>query len=205
VSDATIVSILPFEYIPKFPGLVPSSYVIPAAPENDFVVVHIPDGKGFVDIHEGRPPLIQNHSGEQIAGSIANDLISSSMYTTDIAFPGIKALPGRHEKEDIEKNFPDLLKGMQSAQKLWFGEWVKAADNIWSDPNARGKAYSISDMHRISANRLGLNREWMTFTRTDQYRCPACTNFIPESALICPLCKTIVKPKEYADKFQRVG
>jgi hypothetical protein len=205
MSDATVVSILPFEYTPRFPGLVPSYYLIPESPEGDFVVLHVDDGKGFVDIHEGRPPLVQHHSGEQIANSIVNDLIAASMYTTDVAFPGIKAIAGKHSKEDIKKNFPELLEALRNAQKLWYGEMVKAADDIWSDPNARGKSQSISDLQRKAAGFLGLNKEWVTVNRIDQVRCPACTNFIPGSALICPMCKTVLNQVEYDKKFKKAG
>ena len=205
MSDATVISILPFEYTPKFPGMVPSVYIIPQPDEGDFTVTHIPDGKGFIDVHEGRPPLVQLHSGEQIASSIVNDLIVASMFTTSIAFPGIKMIPGKHSKKDIEGNFPELLEAMRNAQKLWYGEMVKAADDMWSDPNARGKSQSISDLQRKAAGFLGLNKEWVTVNRTDQVRCPACTNFIPEAALVCPQCHTVIDEVEYNKKFKRVS
>ncbi len=203
--EATIVSILPYELKSTFPSVVPPYVIVPKAEENDFVVLHIEDGHGFLYLDESRGSFTIPHTGEQIAGSVANDHIRDSVWTTATAFPGIKALPGHHEKKDIKTKFPDLLPALEQAQRLWFGEMVKAADDTWTDPNARGKSQSISDLQRTAARRLGLNKEWLVSHRTDQTRCPACTSFIPGEALICPLCHTIVNEVEYNKKFKKVS
>jgi predicted nucleic acid-binding Zn ribbon protein len=193
--NATIISFLPFEYNPSMVGMFPAFFHIPAAPENDFVVVPICDCKSYVYISDGRS-LPTWHNGIMVASAIVRDYIIASQYTTPDGFPGMKSIPGKHTKEDIKKMFGPELKALQEAQKKWFGNLVKMADDIWTDPNARGKQASISDLMRYAAKNLMLNREWLTVVTTDNVNCFACGYAVPSSALICSNCKTALKPEE---------
>lgn len=196
---AVVVSFLPIEYNPYFPGMLPSFYHIPPADRDDFVVVPIRDGKSDVYIGEGR--TLPNHtSGVEIAGAIARDYIVASMYTTPNGFPGIKSIPGSHTKEFIKKTFKDELEALNTAQKYWFENLVKVADDIWMDPNAKGKQQSISELMRIACKRLGLNRDWITSIVIDNVECWACKFNVKSDALICINCHTILKPEEYNAK-----
>lgn len=196
---AVVVSFLPIDYNPYFPGMLPSFYHIPAAERDDFNVVPIKDGKSDIYIGDGR--TIPSHtSGIEIAGAIARDYIVASMYTTPNGFPGLKSIPGDHSKERIKDVFGDELEALNTAQKYWFENLVKVADDIWMDPNAKGKQQSISELMRVACKRLGLNREWITAITVDNVECFACGYNVKSSALICINCKTILKPEEYAAK-----
>lgn len=195
--ESTIVSYLPYELCDPKPGLIPPYIIIPAAPERDFVVVAIPDCINHVYLDEDRGSLTRVIPGEQVAGAIAYDHINASYGTSDVGFPGIKAIPGRHTKEELLKMFSVELKGLENAQRNWFQNLVRLADDIWSDPTARGKTRSITETQRHAAKFLGLNKEWVTDAPKDNNQCPACRTFIPVDALICANCKTIVKPVEY--------
>jgi len=194
--NATIVSFLPYEFNPYLPGMFPTYFHIPKAERDDFVVVPISDCMALVYVLEGRsiPTMI---SGIEVAGAIVNDHIKASIYATAEAFPGIKSIPGNHTKENIQKMFGPELEALNNAQKGWFSNLVKAADDIWTDPQARGKQYSISDTMRYAAKYLGLNRDWLTAVVVNNVECFACGYNIPDTALICVNCKTILKPKEY--------
>lgn len=203
MGDATIISMLPYPLEEKRPSLVAMRYEIPAAPENDFVVVHIADTEAMHYVGEGN--ILRRHvSGEQVAGSLVNDHINASYGIKEDAFPALKALSGKHSKEFIKKEFSKELEGLRKVQKNWYAEQVKLADAAWNDPRNGRKAQAISDLQRTACKCLGLNREWMTVYRTDNVECPACTTMIPDRALVCPNCQTILKSKEYSEKFKKV-
>lgn len=194
--NATIVSFLPYEYNPYLPGLCPSFFHIPKAEKDDFVVIPVSDCMEHVYLLDGKtiPRMI---SGIEVAGAIANDHIQASHGVMPGAFPGIKSLPGNHTKEQVKKMFAVELQQLNEAQKNWFAELVKLADDVWNDPHARGKQHSISDVQRHACRYLGLNREWLTSVVTNNVPCFACGFNIPDTALICMNCKTVLKPKEY--------
>lgn len=194
--NAVIVSFLPIEYAPQLPGMLPAFFYIPAAERDDFVVVPICDCMSHIYIGDGRN-IPSMTSGVQVASAIARDYIVASMHTTPDGFPGIKSIPGNHTKEKIQEMFGPELAELNETQKRWFQTLVKVADDIWTDPNARGKQQSISDLMRVAAKRLGLNREWITAIVTDNVECWACGFNIKSSALVCINCKTVLKKAEY--------
>jgi len=195
--NATIVSFLPYEFNPYLPGMLPTFFHIPKAERDDFVVIPICDCRSFIYVLDGKS-VASMVSGIEVAGAIVNDHIKASIYVTDNAFPGLKAIPGNHSKEDVLKMFGPELEALNQAQKNWFSNLVKAADDVWTDPQARGKQHSISDTMRYAAKYLGLNRDWLTSVVTTNVPCFACGWNVPNTALICMNCKTILKPEEYA-------
>lgn len=197
--SATLVSFLPYELNSSNnskPGLIPPYVYVPAADRDDFVVAPVPDHMNWVYLLDGKQ-ISRMISGIEVASAIAYDHISASYGVTPDAFPGIKSIPGNHTKDQIKKLFPEELKALLETQKRWFGELVKRADDIWNDPAAKGKHRSISDLQRYAAKYLGLNREWLTAVQTNLVACFACGWNIPDTALVCQNCKTIVKPEEY--------
>lgn len=204
MGDATIISMLPYTLMERRPSLVNNRYEIPASEGDDFVVVHIPDTEALVYATEGNV-LRRTVSGEQVAGSLVNDHIRDSYGVTENAFPALKSLPGKHSKEFILKNFSEEIKALRQIQKNWFVEQIKLADASWNDPKNGRKPQAISDLQRTACKALGLNREWMVIYRSDNVECPACTTFIPDRAIVCPNCQTILKPEEYDKKFKKVA
>jgi len=206
--SATVISFLPYDVAEPKPGLLPSVFLIPKATEkDDFTVTHITDCINHVPTLDGHS-LSRMISGIEVAGSIARDHIMGTHGVSEDAYPGIKAISGKHDKESIKKNFPDLLEGLLAAQKRWFVNIVKLADDVWSDPNARGRQRSISDLQRFAAKYLGLNREYLTAVVANLVACFACGYMIPSSALICLNCKTEINPsglKAYRDSLSVVA
>lgn len=203
MGDATIISMLPYPLEEKRPSLVAMRYEIPAAEENDFVVVHIADTEAMHYVGEGNV-LRRTVSGEQVAGSLVNDHINASYGIKENAFPALKTLPGKHSKEFIQKNFAKELEELRKIQKNWFAEQVKLADDAWNNPRNGRRAQAISDLQRLACKSLGLNREWQIAYRVDNIECPACTTFIPSKALVCPNCQTVLNPTEYTKQFKKV-
>ena len=205
--ESTVISFLPYDPNPKFPGTLPGFYSITpvdieALKKGDFTVTHIPDALDWVNNQNGQA-VQRTLLGEQVAGSIVNDHIASSFAADANAFPGLKSLPGKHSKEDLKKNFKEELAGLLEAQTRWFVKLTKLADDVWNDPNARGKHAAISDLQRYAARIVKPNAPWLVDIRVDLISCPACTGSISDAALVCPLCKTIVKPKEYNAMFNQ--
>lgn len=203
---STVVSLLPYEYKADFPGVIPPYFLIPALDvellkAGDFNVIHIDDCYGWIPILDGRA-IKQYYPGEQIAGSIAADHIAASYASSPDAFPGLKSLPGVHQKADIKKNFADELKGLDNAQRAWFSTLVRLADDAWRSPNGRQSGV-ISDLQRTAAKVVAPNKEWINDIRIDLVPCPACTMSIPAGAMICPQCKTIVNPELYNKTFKQ--
>ena len=194
--ESTVISICPMAINPYSgfkPGISPAVPEIPAAKENDFVVVHIPDSQRAVYVMDGKS-LWSMVPGEQVAGAIASNYISSMMGIEHDAFPGVKAIPGKFSKDEILKSFgwdeDNGLGGLKKVQLKWFTILVKMADDKWTNPMNPGKHRSISDIERAAAKSLGLNRDWLTSVPTDQIKCPACRLYIPGDATICFNCKT---------------
>lgn len=209
IHTATIVSYLPFDINVPLPSMIPANVVVKGIKEEDpldeFEVTYIPDFTAFVyqlDLKSIRTTV----RSEEVASAICNDYIQSSFQADgDEAHPGLKSIPGFHTKEEIKKSFPDELADLLRVHKNWYSRLVTAADDVWRDPNAKGKSQVISDLQRMAAKRLGLNKDWVNVARTDQVKCPACTSYIAEEALVCPVCSTIVNRTEYEKKFGKVA
>ncbi len=201
---ATLISFLPYELNSSNnskPGLIPSYIYVPAAERDDFVTIPVSDHMNWVYLLDGKS-ISRMISGIEVASAIAYDHINASYGVTANAFPGIKSVPGNHTKEKIKEMFPEELKALLETQRRWFGELVKLADDVWNDPAAKGKHRSISDLQRYAAKYLGLNREWLTAVQTNLVPCFACGWNIPDTALVCQNCKTIVKPEEYKQRVE---
>ena len=202
---STVISLLPYDYKAEFPGVIPPYYLIPALDiealkRGDFNVVYIDDAIGHIPILDGKS-ITRPYLGEGLAGSIVNDHIAASYAATSEAFPGLKALPGVHTKEEIKKNFAAELKGLDNAQRNWFSILVRLADNDFRGPNGRMPGV-ISDVQRLAARIVAPNKEWINDVRIDLVPCPACTMSIPAAAMICPQCKTVVN-QEYYKTFKQ--
>jgi hypothetical protein len=203
---STVISMLPYDYKADFPGVIPPYWLIPGLDvedlkRGDFNVIHVDDSIGYVPMLDGRS-IMQRYPGEMIAGSIVNDHINSSYAANQEAFPGLKALPGVHKKDEILKNFSEELKGLDIAQRKWFTILVRLADDMWRTPLGRQSGV-ISDLQRTAAKVVSPGKEWINDVRVDLIPCPACTMSIPAAAMICPQCKTIINPAQYNKQFRQ--
>jgi hypothetical protein len=76
---------------------------------------------------------------------------------------------------------------LRAGQEIYFRELVMAADISF----ARTGQKEISDLMRMAAEWLGVDREWnKAIEEVIQKRCPACTTKIPQESLRCLRCQT---------------
>ncbi len=208
MGDSTIVSYMPFDIHVPLPSMIPAVVIINGIKENapldDFAVSYVPDCTAFVYILDGKSVRTSKRS-EEVAGAIVFDYLQASYGTGDNAFPGLKSIPGMHTKEEIKKLFAKELEELLKIHKNWLSALVNLADDVWKDPQAKGQSRAISDLQRFAAKRLGINRDWVTPASTNQTKCPACMSFVSDEALVCPICTTIIKPKEYEAKFSKLA
>jgi hypothetical protein len=202
---STVISLLPYDYKAEFPGVLPPYVLIPALEiealkRGDFNVIHVDDCSGWIPTLDGKA-VKQYYPGEMVAGSICADHIASSMYSTPEAFPGLKSLPGVHQKDEIKKSFSDELKGLDKTQRAWFSILVRIADDVWRSPGGQ-QSGTISDLQRLAARIVAPDKPWINDVRVDLIPCPACTMSIPAAAMICPQCKTVVN-QEYYKTFKQ--
>lgn len=82
---------------------------------------------------------------------------------------------------------PQFVAQLRAGQEIYFRELVMAADISF----ARTGQKEISDLMRLGADWLGVEREWnKSIEEVIQKRCPACTKKIPQEALRCQGCQT---------------
>jgi len=203
---ATVVSIVPFEVNAQKPTLHPGDFTIPKSDGKTPSIIII--GESGFDVYMGaerRPKYIHvKVSPYEAAESIVEDFVQSMIATTADARPGIFWVPGEFKLDEVIEKFLDKIQAAKEIQHRWFLELVKLADDDWTKSNHRHSA--ISNLQRFACESLGFKREWNEAIKTNpdlltNIPCPACTTMINKAAMLCPNCKTILKPKEYKEKF----
>lgn len=143
-----------------------------------------------------------------IADSVVRDYCNG-IPECDMAeqMPGLFYLPSfkYSNKETLEPNInetvewikkehkPSLDKANQR-QKNWFQALVKRGDIDWARTN--GNPLAISDMTRMAARELGINREWLRdFQTVELIRCVACGALRDPRFPVCRECKAIADPE----------
>jgi hypothetical protein len=191
----TIVSVVPFTIREFKPTLYPCDYIIPAAPYPNGVSSLIINGAmGFIYLDGERGQLRVNIAAEEVADSLVNDYARSHVGIRENARPGLFFEVGDWEPEQAKKQFPDRIKKAMESQREWFKNLVTLADDDW----ARYRQYKfVSNLQRIAAKHLNLERPWISVALEDEQICPACRSKIDPLAVICGSCKFILKPDQY--------
>jgi len=206
LGPVTVVNIAPFGIREYKASVYPSYYDIPAAPQpggmsllvidtDTFSYKYIGDGQ---DIRMTEKPL-------KIARSVVGDyLVSKLCYKNEAdqkAWPGLFIVPGKFTKQrQIEEQFPEELKEAFAIQQEWFRLLVEMGDDIWA--NTRQHRLVTNEM-KLAVKMMGMRREWhidLDAVRTTT-ECPICVSAIPGNAIICPVCRTTLKPEEL-EKFK---
>ena len=205
---ATVVSIVPHEIKSDMPTVHPGDFVIPASDGKTPVVLVVKEAGHDVYMGSDRTPhsMRVKIPAYDVARAIVEQYLHSVIATADNAQPGIFWVPGEYDADMIELSFPKEMQNARIQQKNWYLELVKMADDDWTKSNHRHSA--ISNLQRMAADFLGFKREWVDAVKTNPellnlVPCPACTTVISRAALLCPNCKTILKPEEYK-KYQLV-
>lgn len=199
---ATIVSLFPLEINEQKPGLNPGRYTIPAAKKGDFEILVIGSAKFPVYMDEHRGSLKVPLTADEVAKSIVDDFVPTHLGYGAGAGAGLFWVPGKFTKEQIKGQFKDKLAEAEIIQNKWFGELVKIADDSWGSLH---RHQAISDLQRIAAERLGMEREWMIkLDAGNTMFCPACGKEVLRIAAICSCGCILDEAKAKNLKFVKV-
>lgn len=192
MSQATLVSLVPFPINEWKPGIYPGFFEIPASKNDIPQLLTIGDSVYHVEIDENRSITVKCQA-EEIARSVVDDyVISNLQYSAeDDAAPGFFWKSGKHDLGSILKNFQDDVKLAKERQRRWFVRLVKLADDDW-ERSRQHKA--ISDIQRYAAKALTLERPWIIKPQEGEnglVKCIACQSLILSEAVVCPNCKMI--------------
>lgn len=195
---ATVVSTLPFRSLENKPGLIPAYFEIPAAPKDGIATTTIKDGYVLLAMPLMDTAIKSPVLGENIARSIVEDYISSSLAVsltpdenTGIrSVPGMFWVPGDYPEKEVAIRFKDKVELALKETRLWFANLVKMADDDWQKHHLHK---AISDLQRNAVNYLGWEREWnIDPLIQNQNRCWSCKNPFHAGAMVCGTCKAIL-------------
>jgi len=197
----TVVNLLPYELHEEKPHMLPSTFVIPAASVDGkrFGILHVREGIHYIPnplMDEGKPgsTIKQTTSPSEMARSICEDYNCAHVALDEDGQPGLFWVPGKLTQKDVEQFHGKRLAAIKKRQKHWFHNLCVMADADW-EKNHDMRA--VSDLQRIAARSLGINREWVEFRMEEMTRCPYCNSSLSPEAAVCANCKEVVNRTKY--------
>lgn len=191
----TLVSLLPFGFYNKVPGLYPGEFRIPAAGKDDFELLIIDAAVHYVYIDATRGSIPIRINSEELATSLVNDYKQSCLAMNENSYPGLFWLPGELKKSAIVKDFASEIESAIKHQRSWFVSLVRMADDDWEKSHQHK---FISDLQRYACKDLGYERQWVVEIPKAKLLCEACGSIVTGNAIICPTCKHIIDADKYA-------
>jgi len=203
----TIVSLLPFTFTEDRPHMLPGTFTVPAAKEDDIAILHVEESVFWIPnvlIEEGKPgsSIKQTTSPAQMAASICNDYKGSHIALGEDAEPGVFWVEHRLTKEQVKKFHADKIREALRKQKNWFKNLIALADVDW---NKNHNAMAVSDLQRAAAKSLGVKRDWIEVVAQENIQCPYCKTTIPVGSIKCMNCKEIVDQVAYKAMQDSMG
>ena len=201
----TVITLLPRELFEEKPHLLPGSYRIPAAKWGDIEVYWVEEGLQWIPnplIDEGQPgaSIKQIVPPHEIARSLVEDYKSAHIALGEDAAPGLFWIQGKLDKEEVKRFHSGEIENARIQQTNWFKNLIAMADADW---NKNHNMLAVSDLQRLAAKCLGVQKDWVEFAMQETVSCPFCTINIPSHAIVCPNCRQILKADEY--KKRSVG
>lgn len=209
MDKSTIISIYPREILEEKWTIQPGVFHIqPGSYEKPSILVVGPSS-WWREIDEDQPLLEIPNSSIQVADSVVRDW-AQGMLACDMAeaIPGIDFVPGSYSMKTIESpnsvyvindtqySFKSLLDKLKRKQTNWYNALVRMADGFWARSN--GNPLAISDLMRMAARELGINRDWANdFQMIEMIRCIACGGLRNPQFPICSHCQTVVDVELY--------
>lgn len=207
MSKATIVSFCPIEIEERRPRISPVSVFRIPASDGKIPQLLVVEDAYFYEHDPNRPrlpPRKEYIPGEILASSIVYDFKNSIISADSDSYPAVFSVTGTPTIAEIS-NLP-IVRPQLEAQKRWLVKLVKEGDDEWQNSNHKHRA--ITDLHRIAAQQLGLDREYTLDAKNirpeEVVTCGACKKQIHPQAVVCEFCGLVVKPAEYA-KLQFIG
>src|SRR6187431_2324459 len=194
-TKATIVSIVPIKIRIPTPHINPSIYEIPAAKVGEIQVLILSEATYPIYMGEGRS-MTNRELAIVVAEQITNQYVGAQLGLGDDCQPGIFFVVGAHLSGDIPNRFPEELAVANRQQRNWFAKLVNEGDDCW---NKFHRSAAISELQRKACSWLGIEREWNIDVAAVIQKCPACKGTLPDGAIICGLCRTVINAKAYKE------
>lgn len=200
----TVVSFVPIQLHEEKPHLFPAVYVLPAAKKNEFVLLHVGESHHFIpDPFDEKRNYKQVTPPHEMARSICDDYNTAHIGTDSESGPGLFWVHGRLTIQQVKDKHSDLLEFYQKRQTKWFHNLVSIADADWEKNKNR---LAVSDLQRIAAQYLGIQKDWVIATIQENMTCPFCKALISVDSVKCYNCKEVVNPVAYKKMMEaRVG
>lgn len=203
MSQATIVSMLPYTLTEVKPGLNPNEFIIQGKGKDEFGLTIIPDNVYYLinpdllsDAKEVRQIPVPVKAME-LAQSIISDYVGA-LLGVDLPeiMPGIFAVKGNYtDKKLFKTKFANELQHYTECQNRWFIRLVEVADDTWAKSRS---PVGISDLQRHAVRSLQYEREWLNPLPGEQLdKCPVCKTIINAGAVKCVACGYILNKIEY--------
>lgn len=203
--SCTVVSLLPYELREEKPMMLPSTFIVPAASLDGKIlgILHVREGIHYIPnplMDEGKPgaSIRQVTTPSEMARSICDDYNCAHVALSEDASPGLFWVPGKLLQRDIEKHHAKRLAANRKRQQNWFHNLCIMADADW-EKNHDMRA--VSDLQRLAATSLGIQKQWVEFRMEEMIRCPYCNSVISPNSAICAHCKEVVNKARY-DKIK---
>ena len=191
----TVVSTLPLELRERKPGLIPSLFVVPAAPKEGISILGIADSFYKRTVPMSDEVIIIREPAEVVAQSIVEDYVNSNMGVEGEAKPGIFWVPDELTIAAVNTKHKGLVDQAFKSTRAWFQRLIILADDDWSKYKQRKL---ILDVQRIACNFLNLEREWNFDAILDSSSlCWACKSPVNPAAMICSSCKAVINQAEF--------
>lgn len=195
----TIVNMLPYTFMEEKPHMLPSAFTIPAADKDGYGIFHIEEGVHYIPnplVDEGKPgsSIKQITLAEEMARSVVEDYSTAHVALAENAGPGLFWVSGRLTLKNVMDNYPEEVEYYATRQKNWFRNLCALADADW---NKNHNMLAVSDLQRLAAKALGINKEWVDFQVQESVNCPMCQAAVNPAAIVCSSCKYIVRPELY--------
>lgn len=203
----TVLSIFPLSLRETKPGLHPHAFHIDACldPQTQVTALIVGRAKFSVYIDESRPSLIVPEPADIVAESICHDYkVSVIFYEPNIAEPGLFWVRGGYTSgEALESaEIRPQLTEVRERQNTWFSRLVSAADDDWGRFHARKM---ISDLQRLAARNLNLQRDWdIEQEIAKEHRpipCKFCHADVHPDSIICMHCRGILNMERFRSEY----
>lgn len=192
---ATLVSFVPLDIEEEKIGIFPSNYNLRASDGSTPELLVVQDAKYYIETWQGEDktlfPVPQN--AVDLANAICLDYRNSMIGVEEHACPAFFAVAEEVDVDKLMKKFKATVDNALLKQKNWFDGVIRRADDVWEKYHQHRM---ISDLDRIVASVLRLDRPWMG-TIKQLSTCPACFNSVDPKQALCGNCRCIINKAAY--------
>lgn len=195
----TVISLFPLPIRENKPAIYPGYFEVPPCLGEDPEILLVDQSIYFVYVDDVRGSIRIFCPPTEMARSVVDDWVRSQP-EIDLyggAAPGIFWVddePNGDLKAFFKKYAGEITKS-RIAQRKWYEKLVKLADDDWNKYHSHKV---ISELQRIAATKLGLRRDWLLETPSQETKqCPACRTFIPGDSIICSNCRVVLNKEEF--------